>query len=178
MRQPQVEPAHDIAGVGDAGQEGNALTDCGLAERFGEAGGHDELAARVDCIGKFALVGHCAGAHDRAIDLFHRPDRIQRGRRPQSDFQHPQATRDQRAGQRHGVLDLVDDDHGDDRRGLHDGGDIGHAYSLAKAAAAPNSPGCGWVMSLTGIEAISSWNRPLALNRSAKPDLTSVSRIR
>ena len=41
--------------------------------------------------------------------------------------------------------------------------------SCAKAAAAPNRPGWGWVMSLTGIAAISCWKRPFgdeALGRS------------
>ena len=50
--------------------------------------------------------------------------------------------------------------------------------SDANAAAAPNSPGCGWTISLTGMFAIRLSNRPLALKRAAKPEASSVSRMR
>ncbi len=50
--------------------------------------------------------------------------------------------------------------------------------SVAKAAAAPNRPGCGWTISLTGMPAIRLSNRPLDLNLAAKPDASSVSRMR
>ncbi len=59
-----------------------------------------------------------------------------------------------------------------------EGGDGFHECSEAKAAAAPNRPGCGWTMSLTGMPAIRLSKRPLALNREPKPEASSVSRMR
>ena len=43
-------------------------------------------------------------------------------------------------------------------------------YSRAKAAAAPNRPGSGCVINLTGISSMRRSKRPLAMNRSRKPD--------
>ena len=44
------------------------------------------------------------------------------------------------------------------------------AFALANAAAAPNRPGCGWVITLTGISSIIRSKRPLAMKRSRKPE--------
>jgi len=78
--------------------------------------------------------------------------RIERDGRAQSDFEHGQPAGDQRLSDRCGMGQVLDHQHGDDRCAEHDGFDAAHddACSMAKAAAAPNRPGCGWVTSLTG----------------------------
>ncbi len=88
-------------------------------------------------------------------------------------------TGDQRLGNRASVIDLVDHEHGDDRREPHDRVDPVHRpCSSAKAAAAPNSPGWGWVMILTGIADNIRSKRPLAMNRLQKPERGNRSAIR
>ena len=86
---------------------------------------------------------------------------------------------DQRFGNRAGMRHVLNDQHRNDGRCAHDGfNGCQIPCSLQKAAAAPNRPGWGWVISLTGIRAIMASKRPLARNRSAKPEVRRTSLIR
>ncbi len=146
MGEAHVEPAHDVAGIGDAGQEGNAALDRRLAQIFGEAGRDDEFRPGLERRVERLRIDHGTSTDDRAFDLLHRGDRFERGGGAQRHLEHLETARDQRLGHRHRIGDIVDDDHRDDRRGPHDGfdRDCSHAaFSWAKAAAAPNRPGWG-----------------------------------
>ena len=123
MVEPQIEPAHDVARIGDTGEERNALARRGPGERFGEAGRDHEFRPRFDHRRQIFLVGDRARADHRAIDLLHRPDRIERGRGAQRDFERAQSARDQRPREGDGVLQFVDHDHGHNRGEAHDIGD-------------------------------------------------------
>src|SRR3546814_427710 len=48
----------------------------------------------------------------------------------------------------------------------------------ARAAAAPSNPGCGWVISFTGMSPIRFSNLPLAVKRCRKPESGSRSASR
>ena len=67
------------------------------------------------------LAQHRAGADDRAFHLAgDRFDRIDRGAGAQRDLDHLQSAGDERAGERHGIRHVVEDDDGNDRRGADD----------------------------------------------------------
>ena len=84
--------------------------------RFGPAMGQIGMAVRP-------MMFLTLSADHRAIDLLHRPDRIERGRGAQRHFERAQSPRDQRPREGDGVLQFVDHDHGHDRGEAHDIGD-------------------------------------------------------
>ena len=85
------------------------------------------------------------------------------------DFQHAQAPRDQRFSNWAGIGRILDHQNGDHGRGPHDRFNGVHRLcSLAKAAAAPNKPGWGWVMSLTGMAAIMRFKTALGAEAVGK----------
>jgi hypothetical protein len=128
MGQPEVEPAHDVGGIGRAGQE-RMPDHRRLPEAFGQAGRDDEFRARVDRALEVRRVGDGARAHDGAFDRLHRGDRLQRGGGAQGHFENTQAALDERAGHRKGMGHIIDHQHGNDRRGAHDGFDRLHELS-------------------------------------------------
>src|SRR3546814_16866486 len=87
MRQPQIEPAHDVAGIGDAGQEGDAGLAHGLAEPIGESGRDDEIDPGIGDLPELIGIDHRASADDRAADLLHLGYPPERGRGPHRTFE-------------------------------------------------------------------------------------------
>ena len=59
----------------------------------------------------------------------HRPQGVQRHRRAQRDLEHRQTAFDQRPGERHGIGQPLDREHGDDGRAVGDRGDV-HGQTL------------------------------------------------
>ena len=73
-------------------------------------------APAASAASRSARVQHRARADNRAGHLLHRPDHIERGGRAQRHFEHRQAARDQRLGDRHGMGHILDHQHRDHRR--------------------------------------------------------------
>jgi hypothetical protein len=115
----------------------------GAGERIGEPGRDHEARTGAAGLVKLVLIQHGAGAHDRARDGRHFADHIERRRCAERDLEHGEASRDQGFGDRAGMSGIFDHQHGDDRRRAHDVINRHASYLSAKAAAAPNKPGCG-----------------------------------
>src|SRR4029079_2300239 len=163
--EPEIEPAHDVACGCYPRQISCARALRGLRERLRQAWGNEELRAGLDRLIELPPVQYGARADDRAGDTRHPANGVERDRRPQRDFEHWKACCYEGLSQLRPILIGLENEHRDDRRAPHDFVDR-HPCSFAKAAAAPIKPGCGWVMSLTGISSIRRSKRPLAMKRS------------
>src|SRR4029079_14695810 len=170
--QAHIQPTHHVSSRSDTREEGNSGCDRCLAQRFGEPGRDNEARAGFEARFQIGFVQDGTGPGNRPVHFRHLPDRIERDRRTQRYLQRAQTTGDQRFGDRAGISDILDHEHRDDRRKLHDAANIVHRRCpSAKAAAAPNRPGWGWVITLTGTEAILDSKRPFAANRPANAEL-------
>ena len=135
----EIEPAHDLARRGDAGDE----RDRRLARRFHQlrrAAGRERVArAGVDRGVEIGHVQHRAGADDHLRRFAgDRADGVERGRRAQRDLDRADAACEQHARQRHGLRRVIDGDDRDDRRKRqHAGGVLRrlHAPSVIRLAA-------------------------------------------
>jgi hypothetical protein len=90
-----------------------------------EPGAHAELSACIACRHEIARARQRPHTHHRIRhSLAHRFDGGQRRRRAQCDFQNTQAASAQRASERHGVIDVLDGEHRDDRSECENRSDV------------------------------------------------------
>ena len=141
--EPEVHSAHDVAGCRDAGQVGDARLYHRCGEGFGESRRNDELAARIHRVVELPLVEYRTRPDDRSGHLRHRRIASSASRRAQRDFEHPKACADEGFGKLRPIALAVEHEHRNNRRQVRMMSSIVIACSRAKAAAAPNRPGCG-----------------------------------
>ena len=115
--------------VAISGQIGDAAVDRRARQPLGQPGRDDELRTGVDRLAELVRIEHRPGPDDRALDLGHRADRVERCGGAQRHFDHRQARRDQRLGERGGIEPVVDHQHRDHRRDAHDVVDV-HSVRL------------------------------------------------
>jgi hypothetical protein len=80
----------------------------------------------IDGMSHLQRAAHGARADDRPLDLGHLLDDLQRMSGAKGHFQHPEPTRDQRCGERPRRLDIIENNHRDDRRNTKHGPEGGN----------------------------------------------------
>ena len=134
-----------IAGIGELVGMARNLQAKGFGLRF--------MAHRQRRINILWIENRACADHS-ARHLLHFAYDVERSWRAQGYLQHRQAAGYQRLGNRHRVGRIFDHKHRNHRCKAHQCVNLAHGSSLAKAAAAPNRPGCGWVISLIGIDSM------------------------
>ena len=169
----EIEPAHDVAGSGDAGQIGNAALDDRLAKRFGQARRDDELGCRrpsprSSCRSFSTVPAPTIAPGTFAICA----DRVERdaacAASPRAPAGPPATSVSASAAP---VASPLEHQHRDDRRGAHDRRRSVHRRApWQRRRRRRTGPAAGWVISLTGMSSILRSKRPLAMKRSRKPE--------
>ncbi len=120
MSQACLQAAHDVRGVGRAGQQGGIAV-CGRADHaVGEAGADDEAGAGLGGVAILARVEYGAGPDHGVRDLGgYGGDRLDGDGGPQGDLDGVEASGRQGLGQRNRVLQAVDHQHRDHGRKAH-----------------------------------------------------------
>ena len=113
--QAVLQSAHDLGGGDTAGSDGDAMLDAVADDLVGEAGGDDELGAHLDSQLALVQVDDGAGADQNVgAVLGNGLDTLGSAGGAEGDLHRVNAAGGHSLGQRHCVLDLVQNDNGDD----------------------------------------------------------------